>query len=230
MPSLTSILDYSSYFTANGFRAGAALKNIRDLSSGRFDLTKNLGLNPDLLAIPEQVHSGRVIKIDSPGRYGNIDGLVTLNKKIVLSIQTADCVPIFLFDKNTQIFGLVHAGWRGTLLGIAGKTIKIFIKYGADPANIQVLLGPSIGQCCFETGPDVWKKFPEEFLLKGKKDRYYIDLSGSIKAEFLAGGLKPDLISSIRQCTFCGVEKFPSFRRDGANAGRMAVVCGWVYP
>ncbi|MEE8437182.1 MAG: polyphenol oxidase family protein, partial [Candidatus Neomarinimicrobiota bacterium] len=151
-----------------------------------------------------------------------------INKKIVLSIQTADCVPIFLFDKNTRIFGLIHAGWRGTLLGIAGKTIKIFKKHGADPVNSRVLLGPSIGHCCFETGPDVWKKFPEEFLLKGKKDRYYLDLSSCIKAEFLAGGLKPDLISSVHQCTSCGVERFPSFRRDGAKAGRMAAVCGWV--
>ncbi|MEE8436855.1 MAG: polyphenol oxidase family protein, partial [Candidatus Neomarinimicrobiota bacterium] len=173
MPVLPSILDYSSYFTESGFRAGVAFKNARVLSNQRHYLAKILGLNPDLLAIPEQVHSNGVIKIEKPGRYGNIDGLMTINKKIVLSIQTADCVPIFLFDKNTRIFGLVHAGWRGTLLGIAGKTIKIFKKHGADPVNIRVLLGPSIGQCCFETGPDVWKKFPEEFLLKGKKDRYY---------------------------------------------------------
>jgi len=229
MSTVPSFLDYSSYFKSNRFRAGISYKkNVNKIGSDRNKLADFLGLKTDFMAFPEQIHSSNVIILSSPGKYAGIDGIVSLNKQIVLSIQTADCVPIFLFDQKTELFALVHAGWKGTALGIIDKTVNIIKDTGAAPEDIQVLLGPSIGQCCFETGPDVWRKYPEKYLLKGINDRYYLDLAGSIMAEFVASGFNPELISNVQKCTSCGTDSYPSYRRDGKKAGRMVAACGWV--
>ena len=77
-------------------------------------------LNPEQFAIPEQIHSTKVQYINSPGNYNKVDGLITDNPNIMLTLKVADCVPIYLYIPDSKIIGLVHSGWRGTVNGIIG--------------------------------------------------------------------------------------------------------------
>ena len=88
--------------------------------------------------------------ITKVGKYNNIDGLICSKKyKIPLSIQTADCVPIYIFDFKTEYYGIFHSGWRGTKNKIISKALNIFINdFKSIPGNILIVIGPHIQKCC----------------------------------------------------------------------------------
>ena len=160
----TDFFDFTSTFPTGIY----VLTSQQKLLFKRTDWAKKLRLNPQSLAIPIQIHSNNVIWIDTPGNYENCDGLITDNPNIVLSLQTADCIPIFLYDVVTCVRGLVHAGWRGVVGGIACNAIELMVKHKSIVENIQVLLGPSICKHCFEVGGEVAVKFDKNYIVAGK--------------------------------------------------------------
>ena len=85
----------------------------------------------------------------------NTDGVVTDKKDLVLSIQVADCIPIYLVDPVKKVFGIIHAGWRGIVQKIHCNALKEFINKGSKLNKIKVFLGPSIKSCCFEIQSDI---------------------------------------------------------------------------
>jgi purine-nucleoside/S-methyl-5'-thioadenosine phosphorylase / adenosine deaminase len=92
------------------------------------------------------------------------DALVTNSRGSLLAIQTADCIPILLVDTKHRVIANVHAGWRGTLSRIASKAVgKMRMEFGTRPQDLLAALGPGIGQCCYEVGPDVVKEFAAQF-------------------------------------------------------------------
>ena len=101
-------------------------------------------------AIPIQIHSTNIQFVTKVGKYNNIDGLICSKKyKIPLSIQTADCVPIYIFDFKTEYYGIFHSGWRGTKNKIISKALNIFINdFKSIPGNILIVIGPHIQKCC----------------------------------------------------------------------------------
>ena len=126
------------------------------------------------------------------------------------------------------MFGLIHAGWRGTAKGIVGKTMSEFKRINEQTRDMIVLIGPSIKQCCFEIGPEVAKEFSKDFLIQGKGDRSFLDLQGVVKTQLLNAGINSENIIDLNECTCCQPDKYYSYRRDGKRAGRMIAVCGWV--
>jgi hypothetical protein len=112
-----------------------------------------------------QFHSDVIHVIDSvPAETLRGDALITRTPGLLLAVQTADCIPILLADPENRVVAAIHAGWRGTLKRIAEKTIgRMRMLFGSRPESIIAALGPGIGRCCYEVGPEVVKEFASQF-------------------------------------------------------------------
>jgi hypothetical protein len=92
------------------------------------------------------------------------DALITNEPGLLLTVQVADCVPIFLADKKRHAIAAIHSGWRGTLQRIAEKALgRMQMEFGTRPQDVIAALGPGIGQCCFEVGPEVAAEYAAKF-------------------------------------------------------------------
>lgn len=210
------------------------------------EVFEQLGLVDEIPVQPQQVHEAHVEVIDEnvirkeicddeSGRrvaLPNTDGIVTNMKGVLLTTVHADCFPVWFCDEERAAIGLVHAGWRGTLAGIAQEAVRTMAKeYGSDPAQIRVHIGPGISKCCFETGPEVIEAFREKWAFADEYaepagEKYYIDLKGINTAELLEVGIKDQNITVSRHCTCCEPEMFASYRREGGTYMRMgAGIC-----
>ena len=191
---------------------------------------------PDLsrLATPRQIHSDRVLVVpeDPPTgpavRIGEGDALVLVHPGIMAGIRTADCLPILLVDAVGRRVGAVHAGWRGTVSEISAKTVQAMMcQFGTRPENIWATIGPGIGPCCFEVGPEVAIRFGPFFPERADlHHRARIDLVETNRRQLVAAGVPPGHIECSGLCTACRQREFHSFRRDKDRAGRMISAIG----
>lgn len=122
-------------------------------------------ITEESLVTLRQIHSDVVRVFRSrPAITPQADAAVSRQAGTLLAIQTADCVPILLADKRRNIVAAVHAGWRGTLARIAAKTLgKMRQEFGTKPEDVMAALGPAIGACCYEVGPEVAQAFSGQF-------------------------------------------------------------------
>ncbi|PKM62316.1 MAG: peptidoglycan editing factor PgeF [Firmicutes bacterium HGW-Firmicutes-21] len=158
-----------------------------------------------------------------------VDGLVTAENELILSVRTADCVPILLYDYKNRICAAVHAGWRGTLGGITAVAIEKMRSLGADTEYTLAAIGPCVGPCCYEVGREVYesflssdKDFEQCFVKKG--DKLSLDLTEANEIILKQNGIKTDNISSAHLCTCCNAGDFFSHRRSGQNRGTMSAL------
>ena len=198
----------------------SAIMSTEVFLSSRKNIAENLGYNTESLAIPQQIHSTNVLFVNSSGEFKNCDGLITDNPNVVLSLRTADCIPIFLYDMVTGLRGLVHAGWRGVVGGIACNAIELMVNHQSIVENIQVLLGPSICKHCFEVGGEVAAKFDKNCVVTGKNKKYFANLHAQVRLQLLKYKISENKIHMSNICTFENKDCC-SYRRDGENAGRM---------
>jgi len=148
----------------------------------------------------------------------------------LLAVETADCLPLLLVDPVRRLAAAAHAGWRGSAAGVATATVRSLVEHGSEPRGLLAALGPRIGPCCYEVGPDVEKAFGEAgaaFFLPGKGSRKHLDVAAANRAQLLAAGLRVENIDILDFCTRCREDLFFSYRRDGASAGRMISVIGF---
>jgi YfiH family protein len=112
-----------------------------------------------------QIHSDVIHVAAAPSaEMPPADALATRTPGLLLGVQTADCVPILLADTRQRVVAAIHAGWRGTLARIAVKTLgRMRMEFGTRPRDIVAALGPSIGRCCYEVGPEVTQAFAAQF-------------------------------------------------------------------
>ena len=172
-----------------------------------------------------QTHSNHVQYIDKPGIYKDTDGLITnIKNNIYLTIQTADCVPIFIIDNRKEMIGLVHSGWKGTSQGIILSAISIFSDYGSNLNDVQVYLGPFIKSCCYEIKNDVALFFDDKFIICDN-NKLFLCLDLKIKSDLLNVGVQNSNIFISDICTYEN-KKFCSYRRDKDKAGRMYSIIG----
>ncbi len=196
----------------------------RKISSDRTIITRKqaieyFGFQPDLVAVPEQVHSNVVRWINRGGHYPRTDGLITSEPGLILSLQTADCVPVFIRTSGSSIRGLIHAGWRGTAFGIIENMIVQLQKHNVGLKDIHVFLGPSVQANNYQVDEDVAKYFQAEFRIQDHS-KWHVDIPGQITADFIRFGISENHIVSSGICTFDNGDCH-SFRRDGEDAGRM---------
>ena len=224
---LESYLDLSDLFRSNSIRAAFSLRSFHHKKlDDRWGLSTLVGLNPNHVVNPKQVHSAEVKFIYKPGEIAGTDALISKSNSIVLSIQVADCIPLFLADPLNGVIGLVHAGWRGVEKGIIPGTVNRMVQNGGSRKEIIAFMGPSIRQCCFEIGPEVSKKFPIDCLINGNQDRSFLNLQQVAINQLKDSQVLDKNILLSEECTKCNPDKYFSYRRSGAKAGRMIAVIG----
>ena len=177
------------------------------------------------LATVSQVHRNAVVNLKGePSSPVEADAIITGNKGMAIGILTADCLPILLHDPVNGAVAAVHAGWKGTALGVALNTVHEMGKaFGTRPGDLIAALGPSIGPCCYTVGENVY----EEFQRLGRNmdsftrldDGLRLDLGFQNMSQLLDSGLRPENISGGAPCTYCS-KGFFSYRRDGGRTGR----------
>jgi len=135
------------------------------VEKNRLRFAKALGAAGMKMVPLRQFHSDLIHVIDSaPGGPLRGDALITRTPKLLLAVQTADCIPILLADPENLVVAAIHAGWRGTLKRIAEKTVgRMRMLFSSRPESIIAALGPGIGRCCYEVGPEVVKEFASQF-------------------------------------------------------------------
>jgi len=196
----------------------------------RILLADKLMIKPEQLIFPRQTHTNCVAEIsDIPeNEIKETDALVTSQTGICLCVQTADCVPILLFDPVNNVIAAVHAGWRGTVKKIAEVAIqKMVLKYNSSPENIVAAIGPSISPDIYEVGnevvEEVKKSIPnaEMLLHKNSSGNFHVNLWEANRQVLLENGLKEKNIEILGECSFSESNKYFSARKEGIATGRM---------
>lgn len=184
--------------------------------------TRHSDAFPPKLATMRQIHSAQVVHASGKtGSLGEGDALIEDCPGTLLGIKTADCVPILLVDAKRRAIAAVHAGWRGTAQHIVSETVAAMVRtFGSTPEDLHAAIGPGIGKCCFEVGPEVARELGEEEV------RRHIDLTEINRRQLLYAGLYPQRIYSAALCTVCNPEDFFSYRKEREHAGRMLSVVG----
>lgn len=161
---------------------------------------------------PHQVHGAGVIWA---GRKNTVDAdaILTDNPTLSIGIKTADCVPILLFEYKKKIVGAIHAGWRGTQLLIAHHVIYELVKKGGDVKSTIVVLGPSIGPCCYDKEEEITNKFPASTIEK-REGKLFLDLRKANVQQLLEAGILREHIEVLPWCTSCDNDMFYSYRKE----------------
>jgi hypothetical protein len=144
---------------------------------------------------------------------------MTSQEGIVLSVLTADCLPVFLIDSEKKVVAIVHAGWRGLKGRIISRVLATMRQaYGSRPQDMGAAFGPAIRSCCYQVGEEFLSFFPAAARRAGKD--VFMDLALAARMELEAGGVGAERILDSRLCTFCRGDEFHSYRRSGSAAGR----------
>lgn len=199
---------------------------VKDAEPGMHVITAHQVHGCLVLPVTEEILAGR----DTLVHMGDCDGFVTDLSGITLTTKHADCVPLYAYDPLEGVIGLAHAGWRGTVNGMAASLIEAMVEnYGCDPKNIKAAVGPAIGRCHFEVSEDVADEFrskmpwSNDHIDKGiKAGKYMIDLKG-INARLLGmQGVTDIFVSPV--CTYCNAEECWSYRRNGTAERHLAYI------
>ncbi len=178
------------------------------------------------IATARQVHGDRILAVEGEANGESlmppeVDALTTSVPGLFVGVFTADCLPILLADPARNAVAAVHAGWRGTVLEIASKTVAEMIRrWRSRPEDILAILGPAIGACCYEVGDLVLGPMEEKYgALDGlvthrKGAKGFLNLPALNRRQLLGQGLRPDNVFSPGACTSCHPEWFSSYRRE----------------
>jgi YfiH family protein len=168
------------------------------------------------LAMLKQIHSAACVPAAGrPGLLGEGDALLENTPGAVVAVKTADCIPILLVDERRRAVAAVHAGWRGTVARIAVRAVEAMgARFGTAAGDLHAAIGPGIGECCYQVGPEVAAHF-------GGQPRGHIDLAAENRRQLEEVGVTPGRVYASNLCTMCRPGEFHSFRRDQEAAGRM---------
>lgn len=204
-------------------------------SKNRFLLCDKLGITPQQLYVPREIHKSnivtidkRIISLDEKEKAKTLmeaDALITKEHNIAIAVSTADCVPILCTD-NKNFVAAIHAGWRGIVANIIDETIKELAAMKLSKESLSFMVGPCIAGISYEVGLDVWKQFENSFnkeeldsiLVKQNGDKYFPDIRIAANIQ-LKRYVNEDKIFNFTANTFTDC-RFYSVRRNGPNTGR----------
>jgi YfiH family protein len=207
--------DVAGAVAANRAKLGAALGDMR---------------RPRVFA--RQVHGAQVHVVDALPAPGDeppeADALVTNRTDVFLALCFADCMPVLFYDRARRAVGVAHAGWRGLQAGVLENTVrKLTEAYGVSPATLEVAIGPHIGVCCYEIGPEVASRFSEttRAVRTDAQGRTFLNLTRVARARLDRAGVPLANVSISAPCTSCFVDAYFSHRAEGTT-GRIAAAIG----
>ena len=215
----SSKINDSKYFSAFGTRD---LGDGRDIKNIKVFLEENDTKYKKLLTL-DQIHSINISVFDSENgseleRIEDTDGILTKNKDVVLSVITADCLPIVYADKKRGWIGISHQGWRGSLKRLVVRMVEGMVKLGSKKENIVVAIGPGIGACCYDIDEDRYFEFRQEFdgysnkIFSMRQGKRHLDLTQLNYLLLIEAGIKKENLDFFPFCTSCNKKKFFSFR------------------
>jgi polyphenol oxidase len=192
-----------------------------------------------------QVHGNRAVVVRRgellPVGCPEADILVSDNPDVAVAVRAADCVPMLLADVRTGAVGAVHAGWRGTAAAAARVAVEtLHDEFGVDPRDLTAAIGPSIGSCCYEVGPDLVDAFAAAGHPRHLIDRWFLarppdrgsrerpplrlDVAGANRDQLILAGVKAENIHTAGLCTAMHLDVLTSFRAEKDSAGRLGGV------
>lgn len=192
-----------------------------------------LSLSNYKLISPNQTHSDIFCQVNQESANSKIiaDALYTTEPGLILSIQTADCLPLILYEPNNNIIGIAHLGWKGLLNKLIIKMIThICNTYSVKPKKLIIGIGPAIQQCCYEIKEDVLELFRKEFNFTNECVRYAdntikFDLLHMLLLQLWELHASQKNVYWIKLCTHCNPQYFFSYRREGPTGKLMTVIC-----
>lgn len=201
-----------------------------DLSSNKsLELfSKEMEINPDHIVKMHQTHSSNirwVTQKEKGLRIDDVDGLLTKEKNVYISVITADCIPVLMFDKHNGYSGITHAGWKGVHNGILKAAVNQLVSGGSNPADILVGIGPCIRSCCYNIRKDRADLFGKEYVYQ-RNGLDYLDLAKIAKNQLLSVGILKENIEDCGICTFDNKDTLFSFRREGERFGEFMGIIG----
>jgi YfiH family protein len=193
-----------------------------------------LGIQGEDVVSPHQVHGAAVRVVDNTDR-GRVcektDALITNTPDVYLMLRFADCVPVLFYDPVRGTVGLAHAGWRGTVAGIARATAQRMVEsFGGRPSDILVGIGPSIGPCCYEVGENVLEAAREAFprapqlVHRQENGSWHFDLWAANRYQLEQVGVTKVEVSGL--CTAGRTDEWFSHRVERGRTGRLGAVMG----
>ena len=199
-------------------------------------LCQALGISIENLVNAQQTHGTQVKIVDEsfmevsaserkPLLHG-FDAFITNLTGVCITVTTADCVPVLLFDPQTKVIAAIHSGWKSTLNNIVEETIRLMHElYSTTPNNLVAAIGPCISKDVYEVGEELYeqfslKGFPAHQLFSSKDNgKYLFDIRQSVQLQLQQAGVKNIEISTY--CTYTHSDLFFSARRQGTASGRM---------
>lgn len=196
-------------------------------------MERALGIEPGQLYYPSQVHGtdavivGRTAHTQADALEQRADVVLAapgLSREVACGVRSADCGTILIGDRVSGVVAAIHAGWKGTALGVVAAALKAMEPFLAAKRELVAAVGPHIERCCFEVGEDVAAQLAAcSSLGEGAVDRtrktLHVDLRAILSTQLQSGGVSA--IDHVPGCTVCDADTYFSFRRDGARSGRL---------
>lgn len=213
---------------------GDSRANVRENRERAF---RAVGRAPHSVADLWQVHSADVVVAERPRDLSvdaaRADILITDRPEVTLFLRFADCVPVLLYDPRRRAVALAHAGWKGTLLKAAAVAVQALAdQYGSRPADLVAGIGPSIGPCHYEVGPEVVQQVRAVF--DGRSAGLLVDAAGQTHLDLWAANALTLREAGVQQievaglCTACHPADFFSHRGEHGRTGRFGALIGLV--
>jgi polyphenol oxidase len=190
------------------------------VAENRARMAAVLGVGPDRLLVPYQVHSADVVTRASPwaaSERPRCDGIVTATRGLALGVTGADCGMILFADPDARVVGAAHAGWKGARDGVIEATVRAMEALGASPSGVTAVLGPCIAQASYEVGPEFVRAFaddleaPSYFAASRNEGRSMFDLHGYIGLRVARAGVGAFIDLALD--TYADEDRFFSYRR-----------------
>jgi polyphenol oxidase len=200
-----------------GFRHGFSTK-----AASSDDVDRMVSVAAGELKGVKQVHSARVVEMRAGASTSEEADAIVSREGVAISIRTADCVPILVADESTGAVAAIHAGWRGVVSGVVPNAVEMLAR---DRSKWIAAIGPCICGTCFEVGADVAEQIANasdaSVITKRVGEKAFVDLRRAVRIQLTRLGVLDSAIEDVAGCTYHEKALFFSYRRDGANAGRL---------
>ena len=194
------------------------------------NVAQALHYNQKTVVHMQQIHSNIVKKVTDKDDFNHppqCDALITDKKDIALMVMVADCVPLLFFDPVKEVIAVAHAGRAGVFSNIVHNVIAAFSKeYGSCAAHIEVVIGPSIGRCCYEVGYEIYleaQALQLDFAIEKRENKYFLDIQKALHFQLLQEEVLETNIENKHICNACNTQDFYSYRVE-KKTGRFAGV------